>query len=53
MPSPEDIEIISRWLDLRAGLRVGAGRAENMAIADLLRTGDWLEELEELSQCKL
>ncbi len=42
---------IARWLDLRATHRVGLARAEDLAVADLLRTGDWLSELEELSKC--
>jgi hypothetical protein len=41
---------IARWLDLRAAHRAGAARAEALAVADLLRTGDWLSELEELSK---
>ncbi len=42
---------IARWLDLRATHRARQERAEDIALADMLRTGDWLTELEELSKC--
>lgn len=42
---------IARWLDLRATHRARPERAEDLAVSDMLRSGDWLKELEELSKC--
>ncbi len=51
MGQQEAVAAIAGWLDLRATHRPGAARAEDLAVADLLRSGDWLKELEELSRC--
>jgi hypothetical protein len=46
------VSTFAHWMDVRASHRAGAGRAECLAIADLLRTGEWLEELKELEKCR-
>lgn len=44
------VAAVAHWMELRATHRPGASRAEDLAAADMLRSGDWEQEAADLQQ---